>query len=269
MCLSLYKYTVSYSFCMDKVFNWSYHFVLFCKRTVYTWTKAQVLNTLLQCQPTSWIKHYQHFYMVNASEFISRLARSEIGGSLSPQHKSDCIWIGKHISLRLHQSQHWQKKKKKERFMKLHWPVALVCCTRRKTNYFDCAAFHSGSPWVNQSGAALLLFHFQFNRKRRILRIKGREGDEKTRARLTLEPDEQMNSHSWCDFREKPPVNAWPHRDGPPRNWLEYEERGKKKKKKKELVRTQTDESLWQRRAKLTSVALKFTADVWKGIRPV
>lgn len=78
--------------------------------------------------------------------------------------------------------------KKRERFMKLHRPVPLVFCTCHKTNYFDCAAFHSDSPWVNQSGAALLLFHFQFNQKSRILRIKGREGDEKTRARLTLEP---------------------------------------------------------------------------------
>lgn len=195
MCLSLYKHTVSYSFCMDKVFNWSYHFVLFCKRTVYTWTKAQVLNTLLQCQPTSWIKHYQHFYMVNASEFISQLARSEIGDSLSPQHKSDCIWRGKHISLRLHQNQHRQKKKKKRNNLWNYIDLSPLRSVRVvKLTILTAPTFHSDSPWVNQSGAALLLFHFQFSRKRRILRIKGREGDEKTRARLTLEPDEQMNS---------------------------------------------------------------------------
>lgn len=115
--------------------------------------------------------------------------------------------------------------------MKLHWPVALVFCTRRKTNYFDCAAFHSDSPWVNQSAAALLLFHFQFNRKCRICASKA---ERETRKHARGWHWSRMNrwTHSWCDFREKPPVNVWPHRDGPPRNWLEYEERGKKKEKR-------------------------------------
>lgn len=121
-------------------------------------------------------------------------ARSEIGDSLSPQHKSDCIWIGKHIPPRLHQNQHWQKKKKRNDLWNYIDLSPLYSVRVVKLTILTALIFHSDSPWVNQSGAALLLFHFKFSRKRRILRIKGREGDEKTRARLTLEPDEQMNS---------------------------------------------------------------------------
>lgn len=182
---------------------------------------------LRQCQSTSWIKHYQHFTLQMHQNSFPRwwgLA------CLSIKQKSAASSWNKNLSTFkrqniFHTIQSDMTKKPEIYEITLTFRP-LVFCTCNEMNHFHMLCFSlklSSGKSIRHCASLLSLSilpkvpHPVHQRPRGRWENTARLREVDTGAGASASA--RMNSQlMW--FQEKPPVNVWPQRAGPPRVWL-------------------------------------------------